>query len=103
MTLTEGERKGCRFANRKLALAITPYFFNLIDREDKDCPIRKQIIPRGDEMTVAPWESPDPLAEDSHLVVPGPGAPLPRQGALPRHRPLRSLLSLLHPQPHGQQ
>ncbi len=71
MTLTEQERKGCRFANQKLALAITPYFFNLIDREDADCPIRKQVIPRGDEMTVAPWESPDPLAEDSHLVVPG--------------------------------
>lgn len=71
MTLTEQERKGCRFANQKLALAITPYFFNLIDREDADCPIRKQVIPRGEEMAVAPWESPDPLAEDSHLVVPG--------------------------------
>ena len=71
MTLTEQERKGCRFANQKLALAITPYFFNLIDRKDADCPIRKQVIPRGEEMTVAPWESPDPLAEDSHLVVPG--------------------------------
>ena len=71
MTLTEQERKGCQFANQKLALAITPYFFNLIDREDEDCPIRKQVIPRGDEMTLAPWESADPLGEDSHLVVPG--------------------------------
>lgn len=71
MTLTDDEREGCEFANKKLALAITPYFFNLIDREDKDCPIRKQLIPRGNEMTVAPWETLDPLAEDSHLVVPG--------------------------------
>ncbi|MCZ6674850.1 MAG: 4Fe-4S cluster-binding domain-containing protein, partial [Verrucomicrobia bacterium] len=71
MTLTDEEREGCEFANHKLALAITPYFFNLIDREDKDCPIRKQLIPRKNEMSVAPWETLDPLAEDSHLVVPG--------------------------------
>ena len=38
-------RPGCEFANKKLALAITPYFFNLIDRADPDCPIRKQVIP----------------------------------------------------------
>ena len=71
MTLTEAEDGGCDFASKKLALAITPYFFNLIDREDKDCPIRKQLIPQKNEMTVAPWETLDPLAEDSHLVVPG--------------------------------
>ena len=71
MTLTEEEKEGCEYANEKLALAITPYFFNLINREDKDCPIRKQLIPRKNEMTVAPWETLDPLAEDSHLVVPG--------------------------------
>jgi lysine 2,3-aminomutase len=36
MTLTEEEKAGCEFANKKLALAITPYFFNLIDRNDPD-------------------------------------------------------------------
>lgn len=71
MTLTDEEKEGCDYANKKLALAITPYFFNLIDRDDPDCPIRKQLIPRKNEMTVAPWETLDPLAEDSHLVVPG--------------------------------
>lgn len=71
MTLTDAEKAGCEFASEKLAMAITPYFFNLIDREKKDCPIRKQLIPRDNEMTVAPWETLDPLAEDSHLVVPG--------------------------------
>jgi len=71
MTLTPEEREGCRYANKKLAMAITPYFFNLIDRDDKDCPVRKQVIPRSNEMSVAPWETLDPLAEDSHAVVPG--------------------------------
>ncbi len=71
MTLTEEEKQGCNHAGNKLALAITPYFFNLIDRDNPNCPIRKQVIPQVNEMTVAPWETLDPLAEDSHAVVPG--------------------------------
>ena len=71
MTLTEDERAGCEHANEKLALAITPYFFNLINRDDPDCAIRKQVIPRGAEMLVSPDESLDSLGEDSHSPVPG--------------------------------
>jgi lysine 2,3-aminomutase len=59
------------FANNKLALAITPYFFNLIDRNDPNCPIRKQVIPRGDEMVVSSEEMLDSLNEDGHSPVPG--------------------------------
>ena len=40
MTLTEDEKIGCAHANQKLALAITPYFFNLIDRSDPDFAVR---------------------------------------------------------------
>lgn len=69
--LSDEERKGCEYANKKLSLAITPYFFNLIDRDDVDCPIRKQVIPRGDEMVVGVEESLDPLGEDQTMVVPG--------------------------------
>jgi lysine 2,3-aminomutase len=71
MTLTEEEKAGCEFANKKLALAITPYFFNLIDRDDPDCPIRKQVIPRGAEMVVSSEEMLDSLGEDAHSPVPG--------------------------------
>lgn len=71
MTLTPAEKAGCLFADRKLALAITPYFFNLIDRDDPDCPIRRQVIPRGEEMTVAQEERLDSLGEDAHSPVPG--------------------------------
>ncbi len=71
MDLTPEERRGCAFASRKLALAITPYFFNLVDRDDPDCPIRKQVIPREDEMFVAPEERLDSLGEDEHSPVPG--------------------------------
>jgi lysine 2,3-aminomutase len=71
MTLTPEEQAGCRQADHKLALAITPYFFNLIDRDDPDCPIRKQVIPRAGEMQYAAEEMLDSLGEDSHSPVPG--------------------------------
>ncbi len=70
-TLTPEERSGTLLANTKLAVAITPHFFNLIDPSDPDCPIRRQVIPRIEETHAAPWEMTDPCGEDSHSPVPG--------------------------------
>ncbi|MDQ8205053.1 KamA family radical SAM protein [Pelagicoccus sp. SDUM812003] len=69
--LTDEERAGAKHANTKLAMAITPYFFNLIDREDPNCPIRRQVIPRDGEMKVGAEEMLDPVGEDGHSPVPG--------------------------------
>src|SRR3989454_6790786 len=70
-SLTPEEYAGTRLANTKLALAITPYFFNLIDPADENCPIRRQVVPRLEETHSAPWEMDDPCGEDSHSPVPG--------------------------------
>jgi len=70
-TLTPEELAGAKLANHKLALAITPYFFNLIDPADENCPIRWQVIPRLEETHTAPWEMTDPCGEDSHSPVAG--------------------------------
>lgn len=70
-SLTPEERAGTILANSKLAMAITPYFFNLIDPADENCPIRRQVIPRIEETNRAPWEMSDPCGEDSHSPVPG--------------------------------
>jgi len=70
-TLTPEEYAGTQFANSKLSLAITPYFFNLIDPADEHCPIRRQVIPRIEETHTASWEMTDPCGEDSHSPVPG--------------------------------
>ncbi len=70
-TLTPEEYEGTVLANHKLALAITPYFFNLIDTADENCPIRRQVVPRVEETFTAPWEMSDPCGEDSHSPVPG--------------------------------
>jgi len=71
MTLTAEEKAGCYFADQKLSLAITPYFFNLIDRDDPNCPIRRQVIPRSGEMQLSEEERLDSLGEDEHSPVPG--------------------------------
>jgi lysine 2,3-aminomutase len=71
MTLTPEEKAGCAFASRKLALAITPYFFNLIDRSSPDCPIRRQVVPRIEETVVSEEEMLDSLGEDEHSPIPG--------------------------------
>ncbi len=70
-TLTPEEHSGALLANHKLSLAITPYFFNLIDPADEHCPIRRQVIPRIEETTTAAWEMSDPCGEDSHSPVSG--------------------------------
>lgn len=69
--LTPEEHAGTKLANTKLALAITPYYFNLIDPADENCPVRSQVIPRIEETHTANWEMSDPCGEDSHSPVPG--------------------------------
>lgn len=71
MELTDEERAGVLLAGNKLAMSITPHFFNLIDQNDPNCPIRRQVIPRIEEGWTAPEELSDPCGEDSHMPVPG--------------------------------
>jgi lysine 2,3-aminomutase len=71
MKLTPAEVEGCRHADERLAVAITPHYFNLIDRNDPECPLRRQTIPRLDELRCAPEERLDPLAEERDTVAPG--------------------------------
>jgi lysine 2,3-aminomutase len=71
MELTPQERAGTILSGSKLALAITPHFFNLIDRDDPCCPIRRQVIPRLEETRISPSEMADPCGEDADMPVPG--------------------------------
>ena len=71
LVLSREERAGILLTGTKLSTAITPHFFNLIDREDPDCPIRRQVVPRLEESLEDPAEMSDPCGEDSHMPVPG--------------------------------
>ena len=71
LTLTDEERAGVLLSGDKLAMAITPHYFNLIDPSDPLCPIRRQVVPRIEETWDDPDEMADPCGEDSHMPVPG--------------------------------
>src|SRR5260370_30994995 len=72
LDLSDEERSGVLLSGDKLALAITPHFFNLIPRKkNPDDPIRRQIIPRIEETWTSPYDMTDPCGEDSHMAVPG--------------------------------
>jgi lysine 2,3-aminomutase len=68
--LTADERKALS-ADRLFRVDITPYFVSLIDPEDPDDPIRKQVIPTDCELVPFNAEMIDSLAEDKHSPVPG--------------------------------
>lgn len=71
LNLSPEERAGCLFAKNKLALAITPYFFNLIDPNDPHDPVRKQVIPHASELHNAPEERLDPIGEEMAQPING--------------------------------
>ena len=71
LRLTPDEREGLLLTRHKLAFAITPHYFNLIEPDNPDCPIRRQVIPRAGEAVITSGEMADPCGEDSHMPVPG--------------------------------
>lgn len=50
---------------------VTPYFASLMDPEDPNCPIRRQVIPTALELVPFDAEMADSLGEDAHSPVPG--------------------------------
>lgn len=68
--LSESERKALSAANL-FRVDITPYFISLIDPDDPDDPIRKQVVPTDSELVPFTAMMEDSLAEDRHSPVPG--------------------------------
>ena len=71
IALTPSEEEGIKRSSGRLAMAITPYFFSLIDKSNPNCPIRKQAIPRLEEFSISTHDLVDPCGEDKHSPVPG--------------------------------
>lgn len=71
LTLTDSERRGViRALKGGFPMSITPYYMSLIDRDDPECPIRRQVIPREEEAIETPGDLHDPLGEVEHEVAP---------------------------------
>ncbi|KGK90564.1 lysine 2,3-aminomutase [Desulfosporosinus sp. HMP52] len=52
-------------------MAITPYYFSLMNPQDPTCPIRKQAIPSILELNKSSCDLEDPLHEEADSPVPG--------------------------------
>ena len=50
---------------------VTPYFISLMDPNDPNDPVRRQVIPTEKEITTFTGMMEDSLAEDAHSPVPG--------------------------------
>ncbi len=69
INLTPEEVEGCR--SHHFRVDITPYFASLIDPDDPNCPIRRQVIPTSKELIAFDGMFADSLNEDAHSPVPG--------------------------------
>lgn len=68
--LTDEEKEGI-LAKERFRLAIPPYFASLIDPDDPNCPIRRQVIPTSLELKNSDSMMIDALDEDHHSPVKG--------------------------------
>jgi lysine 2,3-aminomutase len=71
VSLTDQEREAFDASADAFRVAVTPHYLALMDPDDPTCPIRRQALPHPGEMQPTPFELDDPLAEDSHMPVPG--------------------------------
>ncbi len=68
--LTPSEREALASPER-FRTDITPYFASLMDPDDPNCPIRRQVVPTAHELVPFAAEMEDSLSEDAHSPVPG--------------------------------
>ena len=71
LSLTSDEEEGAGCALQYLRMAITPYFASLLDRQNPNCPLRRQVVPTVQELQVGRADMADPLGEDGHSPVQG--------------------------------
>ena len=66
--LTPEEREGIEAASECFTWSIPPYYADLMDPDDPDCPIRRQAVPSPEELH-DDLGVPDPLEEGKHSPV----------------------------------
>jgi lysine 2,3-aminomutase len=71
LNLSPEEIEAIEASKGRMATAITPYFAKLMDRNDSNCPIRRQAIPTMAEFHFSPADLLDPCAEDENSPVYG--------------------------------
>lgn len=67
--LEESEKEGIRRAETEFSWHISPYYVQLMDRENSNCPVRMQAIPQEQELHDDTGMM-DPLDEEKHEPAP---------------------------------
>ncbi|GMU83388.1 MAG: lysine 2,3-aminomutase [Planctomycetota bacterium] len=70
-SLSVDERTAVERLGDHLPVGITPYYAALMSPTDPFDPLRRTMLPVTGEFLKGPGEADDPLAEDSHMPVPG--------------------------------
>ena len=71
VSLPFAETEQIELCLKNFRMAITPYYFSLMDPQDSKCPIRKQAIPSIHELSKSSCDLEDPLHEEADSPVPG--------------------------------
>ena len=71
INVTEEERSTFAQSHEMFNMGITPYYASLIDKDDPNCPIRLQSVPKSGELNILSMEMEDPLGEEKWMPVPG--------------------------------
>jgi lysine 2,3-aminomutase len=71
LNLSGEESDGLTIACKKFAVAATPHFVSLMERDNPDCPIRRQVVPSVKELIISPTDMEDPCGEDHDMKAPG--------------------------------
>lgn len=70
INLTADEREAIKATQAYFRWQITPYYASLMDPDNPECPIRKQVVPKMDEMSDdLDLDALDPLEELAHSPV----------------------------------
>jgi lysine 2,3-aminomutase len=71
INVTQDERDAFAKSHEMFNMGITPYYASLIDKDDPNCPIRLQSVPKSGELKILETDLEDPLAEERDMPVPG--------------------------------
>ncbi|OFZ19268.1 MAG: lysine 2,3-aminomutase [Bdellovibrionales bacterium GWB1_55_8] len=69
--VADDEREAFAKSHESFNMGITPYYASLIDKDDPNCPVRLQSVPKGGELVILPSDMEDPLAEERDMPTPG--------------------------------
>lgn len=71
LSLSETEISAFKNVQNLFRFSATPYYLSLINANDPQCPIKKQIIPNENELIQSVYAQVDPLAEETNMPVKG--------------------------------